>query len=68
MLVGDIDTPLVASYNLTGMIATGEVGYDTNQGKAEELTASDTENDVCTNTQGTALDVVYTLVPVAGNG
>ena len=67
-LEGDTDTPLVATYNLTGIVDNGLVGVPTNQAIAEDLTASDLENDVWTNTTANAVDVVYTLVPVGDNG
>ena len=65
---GDVDTPVVATYNLTNVESNGLVGSGTNQGIGNGLSAGALVNDVWTNDTANSVDVVYTLVPIGDNG
>ena len=67
-LENDRDTPNVASYNLTAIdnngLTPGSGNSTVQTGYANTAISSDTWN----NTTASAVDVVYTFVPVGDNG
>ena len=65
---GDVDTPLVATYNLTSIVSTGLVGASGNQVVADGILSDALATDVWTNDTPSDVEVVYTLVPVGDNG
>ena len=67
-IVGDVDTPAVATYNLTSIVSNGLVGGLGNQVVANGLLSDALTADVWTNETSSNVDVVYTLVPIGDNG
>ena len=67
-IIGDIDNPEVASYNLTSIESNGLVGDSANQPTANGLSSDALTADVWTNTTSSNVNVIYTLVPVGDNG
>ena len=68
LLANDPNGPDVASYNLTDITFNGLTPASGNTATQNGLLVDAISNDSWNNITGTALDVVYTFVPVGDNG
>jgi len=67
-LENDIDTPNVASYNLTAIVDNGLTPGSGNSTTQTGLANTAISADSWNNTTGSSVDVIYTFVPVGDNG
>ena len=68
ILANDIDTPNVASYNLTSIVDNGLIPASGNIVIQNGFLSDAISNDSWNNITSAALDVIYTFVPVGDNG
>ena len=68
ILANDVDTPNVASYNLTSIVDNGLIPASGNIVIQNGLLSDAISNDSWNNITSAALDVIYTFVPVGDNG